>query len=99
MRKLVVLASALTLRRALLGYAGVKRVEGKTAEQPASDRETRAVVDDAQCSLKHLAGSRRRSDDARPHRLSRPTNDYCIRNPNWLVFHVSISFCSRSSLP
>ncbi|MGA7924772.1 MAG: hypothetical protein WCA20_02125 [Candidatus Sulfotelmatobacter sp.] len=58
MRKLVVLASALTLTGAL-GYVGVKRVEGKTAQQPAPDRETRAVVDAATAFLKTLSTDQR----------------------------------------
>jgi hypothetical protein len=41
--------------RKLGGYVGVKRVEGKTAEQAASDHETRAEVDAALAFLETLS--------------------------------------------
>ena len=59
MRKRLVLASVLTLT-GVIGYLGVRRVEGNVSEQPAFDRETRAVVGATTTFLKALNPEQRR---------------------------------------
>jgi Protein of unknown function (DUF3500) len=58
MKKLVLLTSALAFTGAT-GYFGINRVEGKTTEQPSSDRQTRAVVDAASAFLTSLTPGQR----------------------------------------
>jgi hypothetical protein len=67
MRKLVVLASALALR----AWRQASREEDG-AEQPASDRETRAVVDAALAFLKTL-----RTSNKTPFSISEVSDTRC----------------------